>query len=656
MKRFLILGGLLSAGLFTMADVAQAHGGQYRGPGDVVPPGGGSRPNGPSTPSRPGAPSTPSTPSTPSSPATPAGPGTAPGGSRGPTTGGIDISSALESWSFWWEFNRERFLNLKARISAVPPSTDSDEFHVGFRKKAAKDVIGISRDMVRSEILPIIREVLEKHDERAVDEVSSALIALGKFGVEPEQTVKDITRFLSDKNQETKETAAVALGILADPAAIENLTALLKDDAIGRRLTDEREVDLRTRAFAAYGLGLIGYQLKGAEYDEQRREITKTLTDVMLNDSSPIQDIRIAAITALGLIPHEKQQRQEVMEALLTVLNDRKTNNIDLIRAHVPTAIARLEGIEHINEFVKILGDKKENQFVRQSVVLALGLLGRAVPPDQRDAVLPDVVKTLITVQEDGRSLQEKYFTNIALGQVGTDKAIDHLIRVVQKGKNVEQPWGALGLGVYGFDLPSGMSPDARVKEVVHQAFVKEKDPSNVGAFAITLGLLKAKTSQDQVARAFEEARIDETKGYLAISLGLMGANDKAEDIRNAVNKAKRRAEQLQLLSIALGVLSDKEIVPILVDIMREARTTAVYAAVAQALGFIGDQRSVDPLVKLVANKDLSGEARAFAIVALGIVGDKEELPWNTKISQDMNYRASVNTLTGGSIGVLDIL
>ena len=40
------------------------------------------------------------------------------------------------------------------------------------------------------------------------------------------------------------------------------------------------------------------------------------------------------------------------------------------------------------------------------------------------------------------------------------------------------------------------------------------------------------------------------------------------------------------------------------------------------------------------------------------MVADKELLPWNSKIGQDLNYRAAVDTLvdqSGGS-GIMDIL
>ena len=89
-----------------------------------------------------------------------------------------------------------------------------------------------------------------------------------------------------------------------------------------------------------------------------------------------------------------------------------------------------------------------------------------------------------------------------------------------------------------------------------------------------------------------------------------------------------------------------------------EPNNTPDQAAIASGLGFIGDSRSIDPLVAMLKRKEgLTDTARGFSAVALGIVADKELLPWNAKLSADMNYRASVSTLQGeGGTGILDIL
>ena len=82
----------------------------------------------------------------------------------------------------------------------------------------------------------------------------------------------------------------------------------------------------------------------------------------------------------------------------------------------------------------------------------------------------------------------------------------------------------------------------------------------------------------------------------------------------------------------------------------------AKLSAIASAIGFIGDKRSIQPLTKLLFDDQLGELSRAFAAVALGGIADKEDLPWNSKIGSNTNYRAAVETLTNRQTGVLDIL
>src|SRR5205814_1461404 len=67
-----------------------------------------------------------------------------------------------------------------------------------------------------------------------------------------------LAKCLADPNQEIHETAALAIGILGNDSGAKLLASLLQDDPKGRALVGHKDVDYRTRAFAAYGLGLIG--------------------------------------------------------------------------------------------------------------------------------------------------------------------------------------------------------------------------------------------------------------------------------------------------------------------------------------------------------------------------------------------------------------
>ncbi|MCK5943170.1 MAG: hypothetical protein KAI24_14415, partial [Planctomycetes bacterium] len=75
-----------------------------------------------------------------------------------------------------------------------------------------------------------------------------------------------------------------------------------------------------------------------------------------------------------------------------------------------------------------------------------------------------------------------------------------------------------------------------------------------------------------------------------------------------------------------------------------------------EALGQIGDRRSVAPLKRALFDEGRGDLQRAFAAVALGAVADRAKLPWHSKISTNINYRAAVETLTNQVSGVLDLL
>jgi HEAT repeat protein len=136
-----------------------------------------------------------------------------------------------------------------------------------------------------------------------------------------------------------------------------------------------------------------------------------------------------------------------------------------------------------------------------------------------------------------------------------------------------------------------------------------------------------------------------------------MGAAESKAKIQELVKNSEFRPELLKQAAIALGLLGDNNIVPDLTEMLRNASSLSAQAAIASALGFIGDQRSIDPLVKMLKDESLTDGARGFAAVALGIVADKESLPWNSKVAVDVNYRASTQTLnTTDGKGILNIL
>ena len=145
MRRLLIsvsaLAGLL--GLLTLT--AYGHGGQYRGPGDVVPPnlGGSGDTNPPGNPGGPGTPGPGAPPSTGrpnvGTGGGPAVPGAVQGGAGRARTGNVGTrrggGEGFEQWEFWWEYNKEPYLNLRQRLNQIN-QTGSAAVQLGRGNKA----------------------------------------------------------------------------------------------------------------------------------------------------------------------------------------------------------------------------------------------------------------------------------------------------------------------------------------------------------------------------------------------------------------------------------------------------------------------------------------------------------------------------------------
>jgi len=692
MRKTLFMAALFIGGALSFQPGAFAHGGTYRGPGDTVPPGGGGGGGGGAAPASPGSgsPASPSAPS-PGSPA-PAAPGSPAGGPAAgnkPTTGGGDMGPDLTLWSFWWEFNKDPYINLKAAVHAGETKTGSSDWFLGQGQgQDAKDSMRPSKADIDNKIVPALLAALD--NETNNDIVTGAMMALAKIGDEPDEEGNSVfaekfKSFLSDNNQEIAETAAIALGILANQSSIQLLEDLLKDTPEGRKLVGGSEVDIRTRAFSAYGLALVGNSISGDDGDTVRQGIIQTLTETLESDSTSTRDIRVATLIAMGLVPLETMGVEEVDPAAVDDGKiDTRLEQIDylvgffgsdahyFVRAHAPAAICRLlDGTtgaafdakrdEVAKLFLKALKADKDKKEVIQSCVLALGQLGDADPT----GIDADIRKGLMNVIKNVNDTQARNFSMVALAQAGSrigegdpSDGIDEVSKFFQtqlvKGKNATRPWAALGIGVFGHGLKEA-TPLA-VIDALRSELVGERTP-RVGAYAVGSGILGDQSFTQPLLDKLDRMKDDEARGYICLALGLMHATEAKIPINEIVKSSTYRPVLLQQAAIALGLLGDKNVVSDLVDTLNASKSLATQAALSAALGYIGDKRSIDPLVEMLRNDSLTARARGFAAVALGIVADKEPLPWNSKIAVDLNYRATTSTLndTNGT-GILNIL
>ncbi|MGK0202551.1 MAG: hypothetical protein ACI9S9_001620 [Planctomycetota bacterium] len=689
MKNLLLSGLALTTFAVLLPTTAYAHGGQYTGPGDTVrpPTGGGStgRPSGPTT----GGPAGPSAPR-PTGPTTgnPAGPSTGgPPGPRAPrvpgptTTGrrGAPIGTDLTRWSFWWEFNKAPFIRLRDSLPQSFTQTGSDDFYMGnTRRAAAKNTLRPSKSDILNDILPALKKAIDSTDQRDIN--SSCMIAMAKIGQDhPNFKLKDVfTPRLATNDQETRETAALALGIAA--IAGEEEMTLLADLALDRgkgRKATGGSVNTRTRAFAIYGLGLTAHSTSNWQI---KKQAFATLKDVLETKSLRDRNLKVAAINGMSILnigsgsQEERDLLTDVVKTLETFYMKKAGAGQNLILSHCPPAIAKLIGRDHpeagyykelfaadLQERGKI---KRHGNDISQSCALALGQLCQ--PFDDRHDADAKYSKLLLSQWYKAKDAQTRNFAVLSLGVIGGNLNRNALLKAFDKAsKATKKPWCALALGVYSHRAYK--AAEARGETINLQTFIGEtlldelkvsKSPDLTGALAVALGLNRNLNASDLMReRMLKNQSQEEMAGYLAIGLALMDDKRSVEDIQTVVAGSARRFHLMQQSSIALGKLGDRDVAERLRKQMTDGEPNlAKLSAIASSIGFIGDKRSIQPLKKLLFDDELGELSRAFAAVALGGIADKESLPWNSKIGVNMNYRANVETLTNKQSGILDIL
>jgi HEAT repeat protein len=689
-KRFHRIVLALAAVALVGAD-ALAHGGivpptppgPWNGPGDV-PPSGGRSPGHPSGPPGPGAPGPASTPAPgPASPAAPKGPATG-GVARGGVATGEADPYGLATWEAWWHFNKDPFLELKRALSQ------------NVRTKGAEDVVassatGIpSRDLVRGKIVPALLQLLE--DDPANDVATGALVALARIG-EPEgapeatSSLSRILRALPDSNQEIAETAALSLGILRCEAGIAPLTDLLQGADAGKTLVGGREVPTRTRAFAAYGLGLTAER---APLNRTRQLVARSLFQV-LEDPKTNRDVQVAAVLALSLDRLEPEpvesttapwiSRQTVARRLFEIFSEPKRNH--LVRAHAATAIARLAHdappalrAEAVELFANALrqSSRLENEVVN-SCVQALGALA-----DTSQSAADRTARAALVRSLDDPDPQARAFAMIALAEVGARPPIATggtapapsatagataemecraaLVNEILRGRSTSKPWAAIALGLHERRRADrGGAPSDNARAVLRDWLTAARGRNEIGSGSLALGLCRETRATKILASKLADTNEDTGQGYVALALGMVGDAESIPALRKVVQAARYRPSLLEQSAEALALLGDRENAPELARLVAEARGAAAQASLAGALGFIGDTRSVDPLLALIARKDLSASARGLAAAALGRVADEDPLPWHTSLSCGLNYRAAtVSLFAGDGTGLLEIL
>jgi len=555
---------------------------------------------------------------------------------------------------------------------------------------------------VEARVVPALLAALE---DRSNDVQTAALVALARIGADRTAARADALRpafaaRLGSPSQEVAETAAAATGILADPASTPLLAELVQDTAEGRRAVGSSRVGVRTRAFAAYGLGLAAHD---ADNEDVRRFAVHKLAAALDADETASEDLGVACVLAIGCAPIAWSGRpaaaegavggsREAQLAFLLELLERR----DLrrgVRAHVPIALGRLaappapppadddeaDRLEHAlqRDAARAWKDRVAEALVRivaaqpgakspfeerVSAAIALGELG----DDDDDEADRSIRAALMDL--DGGDPVLRRLAWISLARVGARRgegastgvadARAFLLKRLAKGPEDAADWGALALALLErgrADL--GHAPDPDVVDALLLRLRETKSPAALGATALACGILGDPAASDVLLEHLAETSDERCLGEIALALGLLRVPQAIEPVRAIVERSTYRPWLLRESALALGLLGDRMAVDLLAEKLERATSLAAQAAIAQALGRIGDPRAFEPLLALLEDGRKTDRARAFAAVALGLIAERDELPWGTVLSVGCNYVAAPPTLFDqAGFGILNLL
>ncbi|MFT7670295.1 MAG: HEAT repeat protein [Planctomycetota bacterium] len=628
-----------------LSPLLAAHGGVYRGPGSSVPPGG------------------------------------SPGGGGGPSSGGGGGSAAAVDWRVWWSFNRDGYMRVKDAVHRAPSTTGDNDFYAGKGKKSAGFLTHVTDYELKTRVVPGMLEALKQTNNQ--DLITAILMALGKISLDPEdgEPVEPVLRsYLAHSNQEIAETAAISLGLFGRELSAMTLTALLADSEKGRQLVGRKKVPYRTRSFAAYGLGILAQS--SPRVDVRNLAIRQLMTTLKEADTAT-PDLSTACLLSIGLCPltvkgawDPKMGAPRSVTSLegqvAWLMNWLLKNDESLeVRAHAPMALTRLallggEGtrIAVARMFVSSIAGGKLEMNLERAMLVSLGELGDA-DDDELDIEIRKILRDAVgSADAPSRVLARVSWARV-LSHPGTgnnttialEEGRNWLLQDLSRGRSTTRAWTALAIGILGFERGrNGLEVSPTLSRSLRMAARKYKSPRDIGAMCIAMGLAGDTDSSEDLEEQLTRNADDGLRGSAAIALGLLRSAKSREAITALISKAEHRPILLRELATALILLGDHSALPQLIHGLRQAKSLADQSAHAFAIGRIGDQRAVQPLLEILRDEDLSETTQAFAAAALGVIANDSPLPWNANLAANLQYSVAPSSLAGGGRGVLDLL
>ena len=516
--------------------------------------------------------------------------GTPPGLPSQPSGPG-QSGGAFHTWLTWWGYNQFKYLDYKNRQAARRgPITG---------KKAQEKVDPNAwRGPVRKQLTPMMMKALEDLDEEVR---TAAAVALGKWRVKA--AVKTLQKMrVKDDVQQVRESALLGLLLMRDPSLHDYFTGIAKD----------QNEKLRMRGYALLGLGLSGNEASRKYLLALLDTKNKKARRVLPKNGKKRRELLCSAVAGLTY-----NADPALGPDLLRIAEDKRLS--EEVRAYALAGLGKVGAKDMVKTLVKVL-KRDTSQHLRRSAAIALGVLAT-----QKDADALDALQRGIKYDKD-RIVG--HYATMSLGQIGGPMAFT-MLSDAYKRANKE----ARGFFVLAF----GLCKEPGAAGVLEKVLSQSSDAKDRAAAGLAFGLLEDKKQAPAVRKAFGGAKDWMLLQTTMLSLGILDDKKSADGIKNVLITKKQVGVRTSA-ALSYALLRQWSAVPVFIDILRTAKSIVTLSAIAQVTGFLSSPKVVDTLVDLYKDKHLQRQAQAFALVALGSLGDPEPLPILVRMAFDTNY------------------
>lgn len=437
-----------------------------------------------------------------------------------------------------------------------------------------------------------LAKALEDDDEEVWDESVSSLSKIGSL-----RAMKKLAHTLMKSgNLALKHAVVKAFSKEKKPQAIPILWEILtkgdkfaknyvieilgefKDNRVIRFLLDAiREGDDFSVLLATEALGKIFLDIETLG-DAEKEEVTDILIKLLAHHDTTV---RISAIDALGGI-----RSRRAIKPLLELLNEEKS----LVRTNAMEAVAMIGGEDVLPIIIKALAESDTD--VRKSAIISLGIIGS-------EKAIPTLAKALSTEY----MLQNRRLIHRALMDIGINPSLRFLLDVLTKKDYLNICYVIEAIG----SLQSEEAIDPLIRFLDNNPDQCKKEI--VDAIGNIGGDYGSKKLVDLLQRNDKDIKL--------YAIEALGRTKEREATKHLIKFVEGSDDDLCVQSvIAIGSIGDPGMIDYL--IAAKSRKDRVRSAVATALGLIGGERVIDPLIDALEDENIN--VRSSSAASLGIL------------------------------------